>query len=603
MVHIALPAEFLMELKLRNDIESVVSSYVNLKRAGRNLTGLCPFHNEKTPSFTLYTEDNTFYCFGCQAAGDVITFIRRIENLDYIEAVRFLADRAGMSMPQEQGDDGQAKLRGRILEMNRAAAKFYHMNLTKPEGRIALDYLRNRGLADNTIRKFGLGYAPDSWDALIKHLHSLGYSQGDMIAADLAVRSRNGGAFDRFRHRVMFPIIDLRGGVVGFTGRLLDKDKQKGKYVNTSQTLVFKKNQQIYALNTAKNNNNGTLILCEGNMDVIAMHQAGFTNAVAAMGTAFNADHARILSRYCENIIIAGDNDEAGQKAVEKEIKILRDAGITVKILIIPSGKDADEFLREKGKDGPAIFAKLIQDAVPDMDFKLLKSQSGFNMDTPEGRVEYSKKAVGILCDIDNRLEREIYAAKIASQLGVSKDSILTQVSLQQKRRLKSKERQTFREIQLKTGGYSDKINPDKPKYLRAARAEEQLISILINNPELLNDMTKRSLPGLFITKFNKRLFEEIALSIDNGYTGYDEILTDLNRAFDPEEISAVHAIALLRNPTGMGKGIAGLDEIDDYCEILKQENEKIETASVSDMSIEDAAKAFEKIKNMKLRG
>lgn len=599
----AFDQSFIMELKARCDVESVISSYVNLKRSSRNLVGLCPFHNEKTPSFTVYPEQNSFYCFGCQASGDVITFIRRIENLDYVEAVRFLAQRAGMSMPEDNFDNGQSQLKAKILEINRAAAKFFHNNLATPQGAQALSYLRSRGLKDETIRHFGLGYANDSWDTLIKHLRSCGYSNSDILAADLAASGRNGSIYDRFRDRVMFPIIDLRGSVVGFTGRILnDNDKQKGKYVNTSQTPVFKKNQQIYALNFAKNGNNGKLILCEGNMDVISMHQAGFTNAVAAMGTAFNDEHARILSHYCDEVIIAGDNDIAGQKAVEKQIGILRNAGLTVKVLVVPQGKDADEFLRENGESGRAVFANLIENAQSDMDFKLNKSMSAYDMDSAEGRIQYSKDAINILCDLDNSLEREIYAAKVAQQLHVTKDSILLQASSALKRRRKAKEKQYFRDIQLKTGGYGDKINPEKAKYLRASRAEEQLISILLQNPDYISFYKAKDIASQFLTSFNKYLLQEILSSIENGYTQSEDIITDLNRVYDPEQITAINLIASLRSANGLKPGNDTPEEIDSYIDILKQEKEKISPTAAAELSINDAAAAFENIKKSKLR-
>ncbi|MBR6407024.1 MAG: DNA primase [Clostridia bacterium] len=592
--------DFIYELKARNSIEDVVSSYVNRRRAGRNQTGLCPFHNEKTPSFTVFPESGSFYCFGCQAAGDVITFIRRIENLDYINAVKFLADRAGMTMPEDGQSDASYMLRTKILEINRAAAKFFHNNLARPEGRRALDYLRGRGLTDATIRKFGLGAALDSWDSLIKHLREKGYSRGDIIAANLAV-GKNERYYDRFRNRVMFPIIDLRGAVVGFTGRILDKDNQRGKYVNTENNVVYKKNREIYGLNFAKNSNGGRIILCEGNMDVIAMNQAGFENAVAAMGTAFNHEHARILSKYCEEIIIAGDNDEAGRRAVMKETDVLRDAGLKVKILEVPSGKDPDEFLRENGEKGRELFADLLKNAVTDVDYKLRITNGDIDMTSAEGRVEYSKKAIAVLCDIDNRLEREIYAAKLAQQLEISKESVMQQIEQMKKRRRRADAKKQFREIGLRIGGYSDKINPEKVKFLRASRSEEQLISLLINNSDYLKSMKEKGLPDLFLTSFNRRLFSEAASSIESGYTEPEDILADLNRCFEPEEISAAHSIAMLRSGEGMGKGNGDIEEIDDFCQILRQEREKVSAVTAASMSEQEAAEAFERLKRSKL--
>ncbi|WP_411655389.1 DNA primase [Anaeromassilibacillus sp. SJQ-1] len=332
-----LPEAFLQELKMRSDISDVVSSYVGLRRSGRNLVGLCPFHNEKTPSFNVYPENGSFYCFGCGVGGDVITFIRRIENLDYMEAVRFLAQRAGLQVPENRVDDGMAKLRARVLEINRETARFYHAMLMSEQGRPGLAYLQDRGLTQATIRHFGLGYSPPSRYALVDYLAQKGYQPSEMIQANVAFKGRSGRAVDRFSGRVMYPIIDLRGNVIAFGGRVLTDAKPK--YLNTSDTLVFRKSDALFALNFAKNQGSQQLILAEGYMDVIALHQAGFSNAVATLGTALTTDQARLMSRYAKEVVICYDADEAGQKATARAIPMLRDAGLLVKVLNIVGGK------------------------------------------------------------------------------------------------------------------------------------------------------------------------------------------------------------------------------------------------------------------------
>ena len=308
----AFPESFLQELKLRNDITELVSSYITLKRRGRNMVGLCPFHGEKTPSFNIYTENGSFYCFGCGVGGDVITFVMKMENLDYVDAVKFLAQRAGMDMPEDSYDDSMSKLRTRVYEANREAARYYYKILYSPDGKNGLDYFHGRMLTDRTIRHFGLGFADDDWSSLSDYLIGKGFSKNELVAANLAVKQRNGnGIYDRFRNRVMFPIIDLRGNVIAFGGRIMTDEKPK--YLNTSDTPVFKKSENLFSLNNAKNSGSRTLILCEGYMDVIAVNQAGFQNAVATLGTALTREQAMLMKRYADEVVICYDSDEAGQ--------------------------------------------------------------------------------------------------------------------------------------------------------------------------------------------------------------------------------------------------------------------------------------------------
>ena len=318
----AFPEGFLQELKMRNDITDIVSSYVTLKRRGRNMVGLCPFHGEKTPSFNIYTENGSFYCFGCGVGGDVISFVMRIENLDYVDAVKFLAQRAGMDMPEDSYDNSMSQLRTRIFEANREAARFYYSSLYTPKGIKGLEYLHSRQLSDRTIRHFGLGFADDDWSSLCKHLKGKGFKDNELVAANLAVQRKNGnGIYDRFTNRVMFPIIDLRGNVIAFGGRIMTDEKPK--YLNTSDTPVFKKSTNLFSLNNAKNSGKRTLILCEGYMDVISVNQAGFTNAVATLGTALTSEQAMLIKRYADEVVICYDADEAGQKATARAIPIL----------------------------------------------------------------------------------------------------------------------------------------------------------------------------------------------------------------------------------------------------------------------------------------
>ena len=530
-----LPEPFLQELKARSDITEIASSYVNLKRAGRNLVGLCPFHNEKTPSFHIYPENGSFYCFGCGAGGDIITFVRRIENLDYIEAVRFLAQRAGMQLPEGEVDDSLLKLKTRILEINREAARFYHHVLVSDQGKDGMDYFVKRGLLPATIRHFGLGYSPVSRFALVNYLQKKGYQPDEMIQANVAFRSRNGHVVDRFFGRVMFPIIDLRGNVIAFGGRTLGDDKPK--YLNTSDTPVFRKSQGLFAMNFAKSSGQEYLILAEGYMDVIALHQAGFTNAIATLGTALTAEQARLLARYTKEVIISYDADEAGQKASSRAIPILRDAGLLVKVLTITGGKDPDEYIRSYGDQGPARFKQLIENSGTDLDYRLQKIKAGCNMETTEGRVAYLTGAAELLATIDNQIEQEIYAGKLAEEIGIDRSSILLQVRREQKRSQKAREKKAFREFQTKTTGLKDRVNPEKMDKLRAANAEEALIALLFHHPDLVKEVKDRLPPEKFCTAFNRRVYEIIMGNILNG-KAFD--LTSITEGFTLEESSSV---------------------------------------------------------------
>ena len=324
----ALNESFLQELKYKTDISDIISSYVSLKKRGSTFVGLCPFHNEKTPSFTVYPETQSFYCFGCGAGGDAVTFIKKIENLDYIDAVKMLAQRAGLQMPTDGFDDSISKRRRRIYEANRVAAKYFYSVLMSEEGTKALEYYRNRKLTLSTIKKFGLGYAPDKWDGLLKHLRSLGFSLSEIYEAGLARKGQKNNYYDYFRNRVMTPIIDVRGNIVGFGGRVLDDSKPK--YMNTNDTLAYKKTNEVFGLNFAKDSGKSEMILCEGYMDVIAMNQAGFTNCVAGCGTALTNEQVHLISRYASDVILAYDNDEAGRKAVDKAIGLFENTDINI---------------------------------------------------------------------------------------------------------------------------------------------------------------------------------------------------------------------------------------------------------------------------------
>ena len=584
----ALPDSFLQELKMRSDIGDIVSGYVNLKRRGRNLVGLCPFHGEKTPSFNLYPENGSFYCFGCGAGGDVITFIRRIENLDYIDAVKFLAQRAGMQMQEDGRDEGMAKIRARIFEANRQAARFYHQMLYSREGEQGLAYLRGRGLSEATIKHFGLGYSPASRFALVNHLRKEGYRDEELIHANLAFQGRSGGAVDRFADRVMFPIIDLRGNVIAFGGRIMTDVKPK--YLNTSDTVVFKKSSQLFAMNFAKNVGSKRLILAEGYMDVIALHQAGFTNAVATLGTSLTVEQARLMARYTQEVVISYDSDEAGQKAASRAIPILREAGLLVRVLTITGGKDPDEYIRSFGEQGASRFKQLLEASGNDVEYRMQKIKAGCNMQTTDGRVACLTGAVGILATLDSRIEQEIYAGRLGEEVGIEKSSVMLQVEKQMKKRRNEQSTKQFKEIQRTVSGQGDSVNPERSENLRAANAEEALIAYVINNQDMAKNIESKLPAEKFSTAFNRRVYECVMQRIAEGRAVN---LMDLSQDFSVDEISRIAKMLAIQ------KG-GTIEAAEEYMHVILYEHEKIGLKQAASADVDDIRKYMEQLKQQK---
>ena len=401
----SIPQEFIQDLKSRTDIADIISGYVNLKKSGRTYMGLCPFHGEKTPSFSVSPENGFFHCFGCGEGGDVITFIKKIENLDYVEAIKFLAQKAGLSVPEDGQSKGLGDLKKRIYEANREAARFFYKNLYSPDGREALEYLKKRRLTDKTITHFGLGYSPKSRFELLNYLKKKGFSEAELIQANLAVQYEKKRPIDRFSDRVMFPIIDLRGNVIGFGGRIMSDIKPK--YLNTAETPAFNKSKNLFALRFAKQKAQGQLILVEGYMDVIALHQAGFENTVATLGTALTQEQAAIIKRYCDEVVICYDADEAGQKATQRAINLLRPTGLNIKIVRVPDGKDPDEFIKAHGDQGPARFRLLLERSGNDVEYRFNKLHEKYSMDVPDEKIEYLTEAAKMIATLENSIEKQ----------------------------------------------------------------------------------------------------------------------------------------------------------------------------------------------------
>jgi len=577
--------DFLFELRSRIDIEELISSYVRLKKQGRISRGLCPFHVEKTPSFTVYSDTQSYYCFGCGAGGESITFIRNIENLSYYDAVQFLAEKVGLKMPEETADDGLYALRKRIFEANREAARFFYANLIKPDCP-AYTYLIGRGIKPETIKRFGLGYAPDSWDALTRHLRSKGFKENELISADLSRKSRTGGLIDVFRNRLMFPIIDLKGNVIAFGGRVLGDEKPK--YINTSDTPVYKKGKGIFALNIAKAHGR-SLILCEGYMDVIAMHQAGFQNAVAGLGTAFTSEQAQILSKYADEVILAYDSDDAGKKAAKRTMSIFQSMNVKTKILTLTGGKDPDEIIKRFGRE---YMQKIIDGSLSSTEYKLALAKEGINTDTADGKVEYLKKAVEVLSELDDAIERDVYAGRLSEETGVTRTAIDEQIKRALSFRKRKQDIDSFNKArEILEGKVIAAKNAlklyNQSASLRCRQAEETLLASLIQNPEFYKKLKDKITIDDFSSALHKRLFFKITERIENNQ---ELDLIYFADEFNPEEMS------ILTKVFQKGRTISNtLDECLDCIKVMSEEKLKQSAADPSKLSDEEFLRLFYK--------
>lgn len=532
-----IPRDYITELVQRSDIVDVVQSYVQLRHRGRTHTGLCPFHNEKTPSFVVYPETQSFYCFGCGAGGDVITFIKKINNVDYIEAVKFLAGRAGMALPEE--DDQTGRLRSRIISINKDAARFYFSRLNSDAGRVGRAYWRGRGLSDATIKRFGLGYAPDSFRETRDHLKSLGYAEDELLAAGLIKRSEKGGTFDFFRHRVMIPIFDLRGNVIAFSGRKLDPEQPGGKYVNSPETLVYKKSRTLFALNFAKKSQTRRYILCEGNLDAISMHQAGFTTAVAGCGTALTAEQVKILSEYADEVVLCYDSDEAGQKATRRAISLLSASPLKISVLNIPDAKDPDEFIKKFGAER---FEMLLNGSNNAIEYELLQAKGKYDIATPDGRLNYIKDAIGVLAGRITPTERDVYAGRLAEETDVAKPAILNQLDAAIRARGRRAEKE--RERRLLEEGAGGRINvpysQGGQKALGVAFAEQQLVAAILKNPDYIRLAAPRVSGGTFLDAGLGRAY---TLLCEKGAKGEYLDLSALSEELPEETVSLISRV------------------------------------------------------------
>lgn len=581
----AIPASYIQELVARNDIYDTISRYVSLQRTGRLYKGLCPFHSERSPSFMVYPETQSYYCFGCGAGGDVIKFTMEMNSLSYIEAVRYLAQRCGMSMPDE--DDGQAKLKSRILQMNKLAARFFYDTLNSDAGRNARKYLRDRQLSDKTIVNFGLGYAPAEWQGLTNYLRSKGFTDEEMTRGYLAARNKNGNLYDIFRDRVMFPIIDLRGNVIAFGGRRMG-DEGGPKYLNSGDTPVFKKSNGLFALNLAKKSGKDTFILAEGYMDVIAMHQAGFDNAVATLGTALTSQQAKLIGDYAKKVIISYDSDEAGQKATRRAMEIFEKEEVTVQVLQMDGAKDPDEYIK---KYGAQRFEMLLEGANSALDFQLLKLKNQYDIQNPEQRVEYLTKACDILAGLTNPIQQDVYCTRLANETSTDKASIKLQMD---RAKAKNRRRETRKkEQELLRSGVGRQIKVDyrqKGNTMPKAFAQQQIICALIRDNSLYNDVRTKLSADNFTDSDMKR-----------AYTAFANLIE--------QHMSVDYATLAYHMPEDSAKALAGIfarnaDIIitgkDVQMHIENLLTAKLSQSEASEKSIDDLARRIKSLKEKK---
>ncbi len=531
-----LPELFIQQLKQSCDMERIVSGYLPLKKKGRYLVGLCPFHSEKSPSFYVYPQNQSFYCFGCGAGGDVITFIRRIENLEYMEAVKLLADRCGLELPMDSDQsDARSMLKKRVLEINRESARFFHSCLMSEQGRQAYEYLISRGRDRKTIRHFGLGYAPAGWDGLLNHLRAKGFSDNDMLEANVVTKGKY-GPHDRFSNRVIFPIIDLRGNVVAFGGRALD---DKGaKYLNSSDTPVFKKSKTLFALNFAKTSKRPGLILAEGYMDVIAIHQAGFDNAVATLGTALTEEQARLISQYAERVVLAYDSDGPGQAATKRAMNIFDEVGVKVSVLSMTGAKDPDEFIKKYGAER---FAMLLDNSRNPVEFELSKLRTTYDTAQADGKVGYLKEACKLFAGIRNPVEREVYITQTANELAISPQAIKAQIENLDKRESYRQRKQQRADTNIYIGRMAAaKDDLQRRTNLRYAMAEEGVLFCLMKNPDSYPQVSSRVSEQDFVTDINRQLYLALSQRLEQGQTVE---MIDLSSQLSPELMGRISAI------------------------------------------------------------
>ena len=550
---------FLDELNNRNPIEDVVGQYVALTRRGSNLFGLCPFHGEKTPSFSVAPEKGIFYCFGCHKGGGVVNFIMEIENLSYPDAVRFLAKRAGLEVPEDNAENSQYKKKERLWALCKAAARFFHEQLKTPQAEQARQYAAKRGLSAGTITRFGLGYAPNAWDSLIQAMTARGYEKSELLEAGLVLQNKDKGSFyDRFRNRLMFPIIDVRGNVIGFGGRVMDDSTPK--YLNSPETIIFNKRKNLFALNIARKSKQGRIILTEGYMDAIALHQYGFDCAVASLGTSLTEVHANILAKYTNQVILTYDGDEAGQNATRRAIPMLEKTGIQVRVLRMQGAKDPDEFLK---KYGAQRFEVLLDACQNQAEYRLDSLKRKYDLTLDDQRVEFLNQAAALIATFPNAVQREVYGRRAAEAAGITPEAMQLEIKkAYRKARAIEQKKQESQDLDI-ARQRAPKSRAIRYDNLRSASAEEGLICMLLREPELIASVT---LPA---EAFSVDLFGRVLADLrQRMQAGRPTALSALEADFTPEEMA--HLSYIMSRDTAPVSDEAFVD----YLRVIQEEYE-----------------------------
>lgn len=584
----AFSQHFLEELKARNRIDDVIGQAVTLKRAGSNMMGLCPFHNEKTPSFTVFTKTDSFYCFGCGAGGDVVTFVMQHENVDYPTAVELLANRCGLPMEEDNNRRTDSVKRDRIIEMNKAAARFFHSELYSPRGKHGLEYLRSRGLNESTIKRFGLGFAPSSWGSLSDHLKGLGFNEREMTVGFLAGSSGT-RVYDYFRNRVMFPIIDISGNVVAFGGRVMGDEKPK--YLNSSDTPAFKKSRNLFALNYAKKiSNTEGLILCEGYMDVISLHQAGFNNAVATLGTAITPDHAKLISKFTDKVFLAYDSDEAGKRATQKAISILSEVGINVGVIDLGTKKDPDEFIKANGRDA---FSAKLRLSTGRIDYQINEILKKYNLiSSSDDKQSCMEELTDYISKLYPKPTREIYSVRASELLGLSADGIKNVVEIKASKYAKKEKRDRDDKVVRTSLGYGDSVNSEKVRFVDTVLVEERILGVLILHPEFGKKALTLISEDDFNTEFTKKVFNLISPHLADG----SEIIISGNEQLTISEQAAVSRYVASRLKLSRNDETVLMNDI----KTLKEKNEKQKLEKNAENDMDALGELLKRIKETK---
>ena len=528
---------FIDELIARNPIEDVVGQYVNLRRSGANMFGLCPFHGEKTASFSVAPDKGMYYCFGCHKGGGVVNFMMEVEGLSYPDAVRNLADRVGLPVPDDEQYESQYKKQERLWAANKEAARFFHSQLNAPIGRAALEYALGRGMPKATLINFGIGYAPDSWDSLVKHLRSKGYTEEELRESGLVtISQKNGNLFDRFRDRLMFPIIDVRGNVIGFGGRIMKKDDNAAKYLNSPETLIFNKRKNLFALNLAKKSKLGYLILVEGYMDAIALHQYGFDCAVASLGTALTSDGAALLSKYTDEVVLIYDGDAAGQNATQRAIPILEKAGLKVRVLQMQGAKDPDEYLKKFGADK---FKLLLEGSANRIEYQLNAIRKKFDISVDDEKVQYVQESAELISTLDSSIKREIYGKRVAEAAGISEQAMSLEVEKAGKRR-RNREKRAQERIDLAPAQQFQRRGGNKVLYhnVKSGVAEQRLIAMLLREPALMEHTGE-----LKTEEFSVPLFSRVYTQLKRRYQAHQDVSLAVLADVSEDEMSHLAGI------------------------------------------------------------